>query len=133
MVPVKRDGHMLQPAGQPLLGRKLVLKHSGWIAPSNSASPAGEASNVSDTDSSSGSDSKNSGPLDGPTSSGGVSYTHFVLWWTPPTMHLSLDALHGPQTWAQLGGGHSHILSTFAQLSQLGLGPGKLCAHFFPC
>ena len=51
----------------------------------------------------------------------------------PPTVHLSLDALHGPQTRAQLGGGHSHILSAFVQLSQLGFGPSELCAHFFPC
>ena len=101
--------------------------------PSNSASPAGEASDVSDADSSSGLDSKNSGPLDSPASSGGVSFTRFVLWGTPPTVHLSLDALHGPQTRARPGGGHLHILSTFVQLSQSGFGPGELCAHFFPC
>ena len=104
-----------------------------WIAPSNSTSPAGEASDVSDAESSSGSDSTNSTPLDGPASSVGASFARLVLWGTPPTVHLSLDALHGQQTQARLGGGHSHIFHALAQLSQSGFGPGELCARFFPC
>ena len=46
-------------------------------------------------------------------------------------MHLSLDALHGWQTPARPGGGHSHNFSALAQLLQSGFGPGGLCACFF--
>ena len=64
--------------------------------------------------------------LDGPTSLGGTSFACFILWGMPPTVHLSFEALHDQQHQAQLGGDHSHNFSAFVQLSQLGLGPGKL-------
>ena len=100
------------------------------IMPSSSTSPARGASDSSDAASSPNSDSKNRASLDSPASLGGAS---FALWGMPPTVHLSLEALHGQQHCTWLGGGHSHIFSTFVQLSQLGLGPGELWAHFFPC
>ena len=103
------------------------------IAPSSSTSPAGGASDSSNATSSPNLDSRNRVSLDSPALSGGASFTRFVLWGTPPTVHLSLEALHSQQHRARLGGGHSHIFSAFMQLLQLGLGPGKLCTHFFPC
>ena len=48
-------------------------------------------------------------------------------------MHIILECTQCLQLRALLGGGHLQVRATLAQLSQAGLEPEGLQAHFFPC
>ena len=48
-------------------------------------------------------------------------------------VHFILARMQCLQHHALLGGGHLQVQATFTQLSQSGLEPGGLFAHFFLC
>ena len=50
-----------------------------------------------------------------------------------PTVHFILERMQCLQLCALLGGGHSQVRTALVQLSQAGLEPNGLLAHFFPC
>ena len=69
----------------------------------------------------------------GPVPSSIFSWTLFMLWGAPLTVHFILERMQCLQLRALPSGGHSQVRAALAQLSQAGLDPDGLLARFFPC